>query len=142
MPAWERTCVARVVLDIRRPSAAECAGINFRLETDQQLAASFQHRPLDHRRLLEHQRDRPLPGQILTLGIGQFAECRAGAVEHGVEAGLVDPGFEMGAVDAVRLVIVKLIGDLVFFQPAAGLLHRVAILDAINGDGHDRSISL
>src|SRR5690348_8000221 len=107
------------------------------LEADQNLAAAkLEHRPLDHRRFPQHQRRR-LPGiePVLVL-VRQFAERRAGAVEQRLPAHLLLPALQPLARDADGLVIMKRIIDAALLQPSARLLHRVAILDAVDGDGH------
>ena len=45
------------------------------------------------------------------------------------------PSLERGCVDAGRLVVVEGVGDAVLVEPGPGLLHRVAVLDAVDRDG-------
>src|SRR6185503_8425445 len=65
---------------------------------------------------------------------GQFAERGAGAVEQGVPTHLADPGFEHAALDTRRLVVVESLHDAARVEPRTRLLHRVAILDAVDRD--------
>jgi len=44
--------------------------------------------------------------------------------------------FELRTLDAGGLVIVKGVIDAALVEPGARLLHRVAVLDAVNGDFH------
>ena len=68
---------------------------------------------------------------------GSFLERRAGAVEQRLPAGFLGPAFEPGAFDAGGLVVVEGVVDAVLVEPGARLLHGVAVLDAVDGDGHD-----
>src|ERR1700742_35119 len=45
------------------------------------------------------------------------------------------PSLKLRLFDAFGLVVVKHIGDAVTVQPGARLLHRVAVLDAVDRDG-------
>ena len=65
--------------------------VDFRLEADQQLAAEIEHRPLDHRRLRQHQRERLALVQAFLVGVGQFAKRGAGAIEQRLPAEFVAP---------------------------------------------------
>ena len=110
---------ARRIRDVIEPieavlSLLRCAKlffVNLWLEADQQLAASLQHRPLDHRGLRQHQRQRLRFIQTRLVRIGQFAERRAGAVQQCFPTEFCGPSLEPGAIDADGLVIVKVIGD-------------------------------
>ena len=51
-------------------------------------------------------------------------------------AGLLAPAFQSLALDAGGLVIMEFVGNALLVQPRARLLHGVAILDAVDGDGH------
>src|SRR5437667_12801225 len=44
------------------------------------------------------------------------------------------------AFDAGGLVIVEIVSHAVLVEPGARLLHRVAVLDAVDGDGHEQSL--
>src|SRR6478735_4565258 len=111
--------------------------IDLRLEADDRLAlAEVEHRALDHRGLGEHQRDGLAGIEPLLLIVGQRAEGRAGAVQHGLPAMFLDPALERDLVDPVSLVIVEAVGRAMAVEPAARLLHRVAVLDAVDGDSH------
>ena len=46
------------------------------------------------------------------------------------------------AIDARRLVVVKCVADAVLVEPGTGLLHGVAVFDAVDGDWHDHSHSI
>src|SRR3546814_13981655 len=70
----------------------------------------------------------------------QLAKRRAGAVQHRLQAQRLAPGLEMRAVDAGCLVVVEAVSDIVILQPGEGLLHGVAVLDAVDGDGHGGSV--
>jgi hypothetical protein len=108
-----------------------------RREANQQFAATeIEHRPLDHRRLRQHQRNCFSSVESVLILVRQFAECRAGAIEQGLPAELLAPRFKLRALDAGGLVIVKGIIDAVLVEPSARLFHRVAVLDAVDGDRH------
>src|SRR5262249_61675313 len=51
--------------------------VSLRTEADDQLAAHVEHRPLDHRRLIEHQRDRLLLGDPILVHVRELADARA-----------------------------------------------------------------
>src|ERR1700730_1157831 len=104
----------------------------FGLEADQKLAADIEHRPLDHRGLGDHQRDRLLLAEAFLVLVRQLAEGRAGAIEQALPADLGGPAFEAAALDAGRLVVVEVVGDAVAVQPGPRLFHRVTILDAVD----------
>src|SRR5690606_641640 len=78
------------------------------------------------------------------IGLGcivQLAEGRAGAVEHRFPAGRVYPALQVGAINALALVVVELVGNALLVQPGAGLLHRVAVLDAVDRYAHSHASS-
>src|SRR3954451_8962346 len=107
------------------------------LETDQNAAAAeIEHRPLDHRRLFQHQRERLLLVDTGLGLVGQLAERRAGAVQERFPAGLLRPALQPVAVDAAHLVVMEAVLDTVLVEPNTGLLHGVAVLDAVDRDGH------
>src|SRR5690348_3160180 len=56
--------------------------VGIRLEADQEPAADVEHRPLDHRRLCDHQRNGLGLAQAGLVGVGQRPESRAGPVEE------------------------------------------------------------
>jgi hypothetical protein len=85
-------------------------GIFVRLEADQNLAAGkFQYRALDHRGLRQHQRDGLFLRKPFLILIGQFLECRAGAVEQNFPTDFLRPAFQLAALDAFRLVVLKIV---------------------------------
>ncbi|MNF14305.1 hypothetical protein D3C80_2164700 [compost metagenome] len=43
-------------------------------------------------------------------------------------------------VDTLDLVVVEAIGDAPAVEPGARLLHRVAVLDAVDGDRHSHAL--
>src|SRR5262245_36006792 len=112
------------------------------LEPDQQAAAAeVEHRPLDHRRLRQHQRNRLLLVDRLFVLVGQLAEGRAGAVEQRVPADLLAPPLQPLAVDAIGLVVVEGVGDALLVEPGARFLHRAAVLDALDRDAHSAPLT-
>ena len=119
----------------RASGGGERLGVGVGLEADQQLAVDVEHRPLDHRRLRRHQGQRPVPIDINAVGLRQLAERRAGTVEQNLPTRLVGPRRQAVCGDPLDLVVVEDIGDAVGLQPGPGLLHRVAGLDAVDGDG-------
>jgi hypothetical protein len=106
-----------------------------RLEADEQPAAHVEHRPLDHRRLVKHQRDHLLLCEPLFVVLGKLAERGAGAIEQRFPAGLARPALESSTLDAGALVVVEGVGDAAVVEPGPRLLHGVAVLDAVDGDG-------
>src|SRR5712691_11222295 len=114
---------------------AQCLLVRLWLEPDDELAAHGQNGPLDHGRLVEHQRDRLLLGEPVLVLLRQLAERRAGAVEQRLPADLARPALKPGALDPFRLVVVERVGDAMAVQPCARLLHRIAVLDAVDRDG-------
>ena len=66
---------------------------------------------------------------------GKLAERGAGAVEQRLPPGLPRPALERAALDAGALVVVEGIGDAALVEPGPRLLHRVAVLDAVDRDG-------
>src|SRR5262249_28859139 len=79
-------------------------------------------------------RDRLLLVHAFLILRRQGAEGAAGAVEQRLPADRVGPAFERAAFDTRGFVIVKLISNAAPVEPGARLLHRVAILDAVDGD--------
>ena len=75
-------------------------GVDVRLESDQQFAAEIEHRPLDHRGLRQHQRQRLALVQAFLVAVGQLLERRAGAVEQRFPADFVGPLLELVLGDA------------------------------------------
>src|SRR4051812_6330841 len=115
--------------------AAECLGVLLGLESHQELAADIEHRTLDHRRLREHQRDGLLLREPFLVLVRELAERGAGAVEQRLPTGCARPALERAAVDAGTLVIVEAVRHAAVVEPGARLLHGVAVLDAVDGDG-------
>jgi hypothetical protein len=121
----------------RNRSARYRRGIEFRLEADHQLAAAkIEDRPLDHGRLGHHQRQRLTLIDALLVLVRQFLEGGAGAVEQRLPTDLLAPPLQALAVDAGGLVVMERALDALLVEPSARLLHRVAVLDAVDGDGH------
>jgi hypothetical protein len=124
----------------RRPvvsrSSRDFLRIDVGREADQQLGAGLQHRALDHRGLRQHQGECLLFVQAILVGIRQFAEGGAGAVEQRLPAELIAPGFQLVPGDAGTLVVMEVVFDAMAVEPGARLLHGVAILDAVDRDGH------
>src|SRR5262245_9383006 len=118
----------------RAEGSAERLIVGLGLEADDELALHVEHRPLDHGGLIEHQRDRlPLRDGRLVL-VGELAERRPGAVEQRFPANGTRPALEPLAINPGSLVVVERVGDAVLFKPGAGLLHRLAVLDTVDGD--------
>src|SRR5205085_2188395 len=68
------------------------ARVLLRFEPDQHFAAGkLEHRPLDQRRLRQHQRDGLLLGEALLVLVRQLAERGAGLVQQGLPADLFGP---------------------------------------------------
>ena len=67
---------------------------------------------------------------------GRFLKVSAGAVDELFPACLLRPSFQLLARDALGLVVVEIVGDALLVEPGARLLHRVAVLDAVDGNGH------
>src|SRR5712691_6816740 len=110
-------------------------GVDFRLEPDQQFAAEIEHGSLDDRGLRQHQGKRFALVQAFLVAIRQFAKRGAGAVKQRFPAQFVGPALEFFLGDARRLVIMKAVSHAMAVEPGAGLLHGVAVLDAVDGDG-------
>src|SRR5208282_3860662 len=117
--------------------------VEFRLESDHELAAAeVEHRPLDHRRLRQHQRHGLFGVEMVFVFLRKFTEAHAGAVEQRLPANFLAPSLQPLAFDPGGLVVVEGIVDAVLVQPSARLFHRLAVLDAVDGDGHAvRSVS-
>src|SRR5262245_8783452 len=109
--------------------------VGLRRDAHQELAARIEQRPLDHRVLRQHQRERIFLVEPVLVLVGKLAEGRAGAVEKRLPADIARPGFEPRALDPLRLVVVEGVGDAMAVEPGARLLHGVAVLDAVDGDG-------
>ena len=84
-----------------RPVARHFPGIDLRLEADQQFAAEIEHRPLDHRRLRQHQRERLALVEAFLVAVGQFAKRGAGAIEQRFPAEFIGPALELVLGDAL-----------------------------------------
>src|SRR5690606_22275634 len=69
--------------------------------------------------------------EIGLLGVVEFARRGACTVEDCLPAVFVAPGFQMGAVDAGALVVMKVIAQPLLIEPGAGLLHGVTGLDTV-----------
>src|SRR5882724_4524346 len=114
-------------------------GVDFRLEADQQFAAEIEHRPLDHRGLLQHQSDGLAFVQAFPVAVGQFAERGAGAIEQRFPAEFIGPLLEFFLGDAFGLVVMETVSYAMAVEPGARLLHGVAVLDAVYGGGQSQS---
>src|SRR5258706_8139850 len=126
--------------DQARPAAAGSARVphfppvDFRLEPDQQFAAEIEHGPLDHRGLRQHQGKRLTLVQAFLVTIRQFSKRGAGAIEQRLPAEFIGPALEFFLGNALGFVIVKPVSHAVAVEPGVGLLHGVAVLDAVDGD--------
>src|SRR5262249_16218387 len=101
----------------------------------QQLAADFQHRPLDHRWLRQHQRQRLFLVEAFLVGVGQLLERRAGAIEQRLPARLATPLLQLLLRLTRCLVVQKIVSVAMRINPGGGVLHGVAVLDAVDGGG-------
>ncbi len=116
-------------------SGRERSFVDFRLEPDQPPVSEIKHRALDHGRLFFHQANR-LPGiHIGLVCFGKFSESGAGAVEKLLPADLLHPRLQPRALNADGPVIMKRIGNVMRLKPGPRLLHRVAVLDAVDHGG-------
>src|SRR5208282_2406771 len=96
--------------------------VEFRLESDHELAAAeVEHRPLDHRRLRQHQRHGLLGVEMVFVFLRKFTEAHAGAVEQRLPANFLAPSLQPLAFDPGGLVVVEGIVDAVLVQPSARL---------------------
>lgn len=86
--------------------------------------------------LRQHQRNRLLLVKVLPVRLVELAEGRAGAVQHRFPPGFLAPALEMRAVDTFGLVVVKAVSDAAAIEPGTRLLHRVAVLDAVDRNRH------
>src|SRR3569623_609033 len=94
--------------------------------------AGFQHRSLDERGLREHGGDcTGLIDDLFALIIAQRTPTGAAAIEHGFPAERFLPIYKLLFIKAISAEFVEAMGHTVLGQPAACLLHRVAILDAV-----------
>ncbi len=66
----------------------------------------------------------------------EVAKRGAGAIQKRFPAEFVGPLLELVLGDPGKLVVVKVVGDAMIVEPAARLLHGVAVLDTVDGDGH------
>ncbi len=96
----------------------------------------FGDRPLNHARLVQHERDGFRLIQPSLSIIWQLLERRARAVEHRFPAFGRAPIFQLCRISARLFVIVKSIGNAVGVKPVAGLFHCVAIGYSVKCDGH------
>src|ERR1700694_1368150 len=96
------TAAIRIAIG-RQPASSDrnLLAVKLRLEADQQFAAAeIEHRPLDHGRLSQHQRDGPLlvdPGLVL---VRQLAKRHAGPVEQRLPTDFLAPALQPLALDA------------------------------------------
>src|ERR1700728_3494314 len=119
--------------------ASQCTLVNLRREAHGKLAVYIQDGTLDHRRLPAHQRNRPFLREPVLIFFRQLSVRRTGAVYQHLPTHLARPALQHAALNARSLVIVKRIRDATAVEPGARLLHRVAILDAVNYGGHTSS---
>src|SRR5690606_32085383 len=119
---------------VPRSAAAQRLGVELRPESHDPPLAEIEHRPLDHRRLRQHQRDRLLLVQPRLVGLGQLAEGGAGAVQQPLPAMFPRPAAQPVLVDSRGPVVVKGVGDAMRVEPGARLLHRVAVADPVDRD--------
>ncbi len=104
-----------------------------RLEPDEDAAALLQHRALDHGGLRQHQGDRLLLREVRAVRIGQLLEGGSGLVEQWFPTHGPDPALQPLPVDAGGLVVMEGVGRALLLEEGPGLLHGVAVLDAIDG---------
>ena len=107
--------------------------IFLRLETGDPVCPDIQYRTLDHRGIGEHQRDGLVLVNVALLGIRQLAKRGARLVEQGLPSQFRGPFPQLPFIDAGFLIVVKLIGYFLLFQPFAGLLDGIAIRDSKHG---------
>ena len=108
--------------------------VKVRAEAQNAARAEVQHGALDHRRQGQHQRDGLILVEILLLVLGTLSECRPGPVEQLLPAQLSGPGAQPRLVDPGFLIVVEGVDDPARVEPGAGLLDRVAIGDAVEGE--------
>src|SRR5580704_14962017 len=121
------------------PSGSEQRGVTLGFEADLQLAAGFEDRPLDHRRLVGHQGNCLVLRQRLLVRIRELAERGPGPIDHGLPPRGAAPLRELGCRHAGLLVVVEVVRDTTGAQPCKRLRHGAAVFDAIDGDGHFHS---
>src|SRR5260370_11841667 len=74
--------------------------------------------------------------QAFHVAIGQLAKRGAGAIEQGFPAEFVGPLLEPILGDGFGFVVMEAVSHAVSVEPTARLVHGVAVLDAVDGDGH------
>src|SRR5690606_17863142 len=124
---------------VRRPSGlqSERVRVEIGLEAHENFFPSrkLENRPFDHRRLRHHESDGLLRVEVRLVRVIEFAKRRTRTIEHDLPTDILHPAFQTGAVDAFRFVVMESVGDAVRVEPRSRRLHRVAILDAVDGDG-------
>ncbi len=101
------------------------------IEAHDQLRAGFEHRALDRARVALQERERAFLGQDGLLRVGDLAPRRAAGVGELLPAGALRPLFQLPGRHAVLLVVVELVGELPRLEEVEGLLHGVAVADAV-----------
>src|SRR5688572_18326871 len=103
-----------------------------RLETYAQLGAVFQDRSADGAWVPLEQCQRPRFREADFLAVRNVAPRRPAGIGELLPADSLGPFLQLARRHAVLLIVVEFIGDLLRVQGGEGLLHRVAVLDAVD----------
>jgi len=90
----------------------------------------------------QHQRLRLAGVEIRFVSVGQLAKRGAGLVQERLPAELFHPAVEPLRLQPLLAVVVEGILDAVAVEPAARLLHRIAVGNAIKGDRHETVLEI
>ena len=134
------SCLRSVVNHQLSSGALECGTPGLGRNPGEHAARMIDDRPLDHRGLLQHQRDGFAVIEIGFLRVRELAEGGAFSVEHGLPAERLAPRGQTIGVSAGFFVVVKVVSDLARIEPRPRLSHRVAVRDAVEGGGHGRVV--
>src|SRR3546814_17862924 len=112
----------------------------FRSKSDADPVRRLDHRPPDHRRLVQHQRLGLGRVQVGLVGIGKLAKGRAALVEQPFPADRVDPALQLGGIEPVLAKIMEAMGNARAVKPAPRLFHSIAVRAGIAWPCHGSKI--
>ena len=134
------SCLRAVVNHQLSSGALECGTPGLGRKPGEHAARMIDDRPLDHRRMLQHEGYGFGRIEIGFLRVSKLTESGAFSIDHDLPAQRLAPRGQALGVGAGFFVVVKVVSDLARIEPRPRLSHRVAVRDAVEGGGHGRVV--